>query len=121
MSTNGNLEDLSLVDLKALLYRRQLLKKVCIFMSMATFWTAAAITATIPMNFTNSTAYLNGSNDSFDRGDISWMIITTILGLMVPPLTAFYHGSVEGTSSSSMVYVSVATAAVITLLWVFVG
>jgi hypothetical protein len=81
-------------------YRRLLIKRVCILLSICVFWVFAALTASLPLNspanqYKQGYAYLNPLYPALNDGDTAWMIISTILGIAVSPLLAYFYGSLS--------------------------
>lgn len=107
-------------------YRRLFVKRICILLSICAFWILAALTASLPLNspsnqYKQGYAYLDPQYPDLDNGDTAWMIISTILGIVLSPLLAYFYGSIEGKSSSSLVYTCFVTAAAITMMWIMMG
>jgi hypothetical protein len=77
--------------------RRTFVKKICVVLSIIALWTLASVAAALKSmlpseQYNQSSEYLNSPAKIIDHGDVAWMLIATILGLMVSPFLSYFHG-----------------------------
>ncbi|GLK85398.1 ammonium transporter [Ancylobacter defluvii] len=84
---------------------------------------AAALAQDAPATGAEATAEAAAAVATVDKGDITWMMVSTILVLFmtVPGLALFYGGLVRAKNMLSVLMQVTVIAAVMMLLWVFYG
>lgn len=96
-------------------------QKLMIILAFSIFIVLSSLTASLPLPLVRHQKYMGvdvPSTDAIDRGDTAWMIIATIFGFILGPVTAYFYANIYGKNSNTLVQTVVIMSAMITFLWI---
>lgn len=101
-------------------------KRLCVLLGVFFFSVFAILTLSVPLNspkkqYLQGYQHLDPLSPTLNHGDSAFLISSTVFGFLVSPLLSRFYGATMGNSTSSMYYITILSAAAVTMLWIAIG